>query len=270
MATLDPKTAREMLQARLLAAIFAKEVKRELALKGGMAMRAAYGSARFTKDIDLAADPDMSPERVRARIRAAIKTALATGLLEGAAFSEPKQTDTTQRWKISGSVGRSKVNLTVEVSRRDQIEEGQVARATYVPPKGYGAGPMTLDVFDLKAIAANKVACLVNPKREAPRDVYDLDMLIRLDVRPPIEVLRRMGKRGLEEALDDMWSKLEKLDFKAAEAELLTALPESAAAGIDAATWDDMRTRVGTTMESWLKEALDGLPAETVPPGGSP
>lgn len=110
---------RELLQTRILAAIFSDTVKHEIVLKGGMAMRAALGSTRMTKDIDLGQSPDIPLTRLQSVMRGAIKKALSTNLLHDVVVSEPKQTDTVGRWKINGQTdGGSHVQLTVEVSRR--------------------------------------------------------------------------------------------------------------------------------------------------------
>lgn len=258
-ARLDEKTAREMLQARLVSALFAKAVKHEFALKGGLAMRFAHRSMRYTKDVDVAADPSVPPDRVRSKLRAAIKQVMATGLLQDAKWTEPKQTDVTQRWKIAGRIGDNEIHLTVEVSRRDALAGAGVETVTYVPPREFDTGPIALEVYDLSAMTATKIACLLSPSREAPRDVYDLNLLITLSVEPPLRILRRYGAERLQAALTDLWDKLEKIDWNSARTNLLPGLPEAAASRFDEKTWDDMRLRTGQTVETWLKLALADL-----------
>ena len=51
---------RDLVQTRLLCAIFSRSVKNQIVLKGGLAMRLLFGSQRYTKDIDLGQNPDQS------------------------------------------------------------------------------------------------------------------------------------------------------------------------------------------------------------------
>src|SRR3546814_4826492 len=104
---LDPMAARELVQARLLVALFSRTMRREIVLKGGMAMRILAHSVRYTKDIDLASPDTVPAAAVRSSIRAAIADLRASGILADFKVSEPKQTDTTLRWKIGGAIGRS-------------------------------------------------------------------------------------------------------------------------------------------------------------------
>src|SRR5690606_8708506 len=98
---------RDLVQARIVGRLFAQKVK-GLALKGGMAMRMSHGKwARATKDIDLDADMDMPLATVQGVVRRAIDEAISDGLLENVKVTEPKQTETTERWKIAGTDPRT-------------------------------------------------------------------------------------------------------------------------------------------------------------------
>ena len=74
------------------------------------------------------------------------------------------------------------------------------------------ASPAIVQVFSPIALAASKVAALVDPKRNAPRDVYDLDVLVSMRVEPPVKLLAGMGSESLGQSLDRLWGKLEMLD----------------------------------------------------------
>src|SRR3546814_13751423 len=95
-----------------------------------MAMRILAHSVRYTKDIDLASPDTVPAAAVRSSIRAAIADLRASGILADFKVSEPKQTDTTLRWKIGGAIGGTAINLTVEVSRRPGLPTDHVQPAT--------------------------------------------------------------------------------------------------------------------------------------------
>jgi predicted nucleotidyltransferase component of viral defense system len=266
----DDKVAREIVQARLLSRIFARTLKGELALKGGMALRISTGTSRLTKDIDLMSPPGTN--RVESHIKAAIADLKASGLMSGFVCTQPKNTDTTLRWKIGGRVGATMVNLTVEVSRRVPLPEGHVKTVSWAPPQHYGIAPMFIDCIDLPMLAATKLSCLLDDNREAPRDIFDLHLLVTLHVRPPVDVIRRFGQEHLEHGLRIMWDKLEKMDYKTVETELLPHLEPGLRSRMTPELWEEMRTTAGVAAEEWIKEALDPDKDITqTPPGrGSP
>lgn len=254
---------KEIVQARLLARLFASSLKGEMALKGGLAMRALTGSARYTKDIDLMAPPDVPLARVRKRIIDAVRDLEATGVVRSLKLTAPKQTDTTQRWKIEGHVGGTVMHLTIEVSRRAPLPEGHVVAATWRVPPDAGVGPVMIESIDLPALAAAKVACLGSGMREAPRDLWDLAVLIDLGVEPAEDLMAKFTREEIRQFQDVLWDKVQKMDWATAQANLLPYVEPGAASRLDEATWDDLRLKVASKVEKWLaKEAerRDGTP----------
>jgi len=253
----EDMVARDMLQTRILSAIFDTAAKREIALKGGLAMRANYGSQRFTKDIDLQSSPDVPMPRVKSIVENALKAANAAGILEDVVVTAPKQTDTVQRWKVNGKVvgGGSLVNLTIEVSRRGLPPPELVSTIAYAPDKEFGQKAVMIDVYSPQAIALAKMDCILNPNRTAPRDIYDLYLLIKMEVYPPIEILRLRGKDALVEGLKEVWNKIDIMTWDLARQELLPFI-SAGSLEITEESWEEMRTRTGLAVEEWLEEAL--------------
>src|SRR3546814_921891 len=167
---LDPMAARELVQARLLGALFSRTMRRGSWRKGVSAMRILAHGVRYTKDIDLASPDTVPAAAVRASIRAAIADLRASGILADFKVSEPKQTDTTLRWKIGGAIGGTAINLTVEVSRRPGLPTDHVQTVTWKPPEAYGFGGIAVDSIDLQDLAVTKTAYLGARVREGTRD----------------------------------------------------------------------------------------------------
>lgn len=257
----DVNGARELLQSHLLARLFAHDVRNELVLKGGMAMRASTDSVRYTKDIDLSSPEYVSSNRMKARVNSAIKDLMKLGILQNVSVTMPKDTESTVRWKINGNVGQTHINLTVEVSRRPDLPMDHLETISWAPPSEYHLKPLVIDCLNLEAIAATKVSCLGNPKREAPRDIYDLSVLITMDVKPPVELLQRVGRENLEKWRENIWSKLEKMDYKQAQSEILPSLPSKMRSRLDEGTWDVMRLTVGEKVVEWIDEAIGKIDA---------
>lgn len=265
----DSMVVREALQARLLVELMSGAMKRELVLKGGMAMRAVHGSTRYTKDIDLDADSHISVARVQGIVRNAIERALRSKLIVNPTVTHPKHSDTTLRWKIFGfqADGTTPMNLTVEVSRRqasqDLVHDHVVERPLSAPLAAAAGGidpeSVRVNVLDSQAIAVTKVMALTSRTRLAVRDLYDLHLLIAAEVASPAPLLASLegAEARLTEAMDELWPKLEGMTYDQFRSDVATYLPDSVANTITEDAYEDMRLTVGQAVESWLTDALD-------------
>jgi len=237
---------------------------KELVLKGGMAMRAVHGSVRYTKDIDLDAELTFSRERVQGIVRRSIERAIGSGLIAHAQVSEPKQTDTTLRWKISGTQPGSSapLYLTVEVSRREPIPGAQAIEVPF-GPRFAGAPAGKVRVLDSQAIAVTKVLALTDPNRTAARDIFDLAVLIEARVEDPAQLLASLpdARMRLPQAMAELWPKIEAMDYSQFINDVIPYLPPDVAAAITADAFEDMRLTVGTNVEEWLEKAIAVPPA---------
>lgn len=241
----------ELIQARLLSAIFSRSVRNQVVLKGGMAFRALFGSQRATKDIDLAQDPRQSLASLQRLMRQSIQ-ASTQGFLTDIQVTEPKQTQTTARWKIHGKTALgTEIALTVEVSRRG-IPSGHIEAKHYLPPDAAHTAAVEIDVYSPGALAAAKVFALADDNRVAPRDLYDLDLLVRMKVTPPAELLAAIGDPL--HAVQRIWDKLEIMTWPQFQSEVLPFLPLEVGARLTEGDFDAMRLRVGEAVQSWLSQ----------------
>lgn len=244
----------DLLQARVLAGLFAKKV-RQLVVKGGMAMRLAHDHARHTKDIDLDAEQDLPLDAVQRLVRSAVKTATAGNWLEDVVISEPKQTHTTARWKINGvdPATRQRLHLTVEISFRSHINEDDV----HWNPSTECGLDLVVPVYKDEVLAINKIDALLSPHRDAPRDVVDLFLLFQAGVEVPIERLStRLGECSLEERIKTLWEKLESMDEKRFQEEIV---PVWSMEGL-APEWQDWST-IRLYVEEKVEECLQKIRA---------
>lgn len=258
MNDMEMNVTRDIVQSRVLGAIFSNSVKNEIALKGGFAMRVMANSQRFTKDIDLAASPSLPLRAVQQCIRKSLTDLKGIGLVEDMKVTEPKQTETTQRWKIGGRVGDHEINLTIEISRRDELAN-DIVKTEYQTPAS-GIGPVPIACIGLPSLAAAKMDCLSNPNREAPRDIYDLYLLIKMDVRPTKELIAQFGEEKLAEIREMIWHKMDKMNYSVASERLLSFLPAEAASKITRDVWQEMRLVVGEELTKWANGDVGGAP----------
>jgi hypothetical protein len=247
----DADVAREFLQYRVIRSVFSRSVNRqtEIALKGGFAMRAMFGSHRATKDIDLQQDGSKIPlSRLQGMMRSAIREALSDTGMTNVRISEPKQTETVARWKIGGiTPAGSEIHLTIEVSRRGMPEQVKVVH-------GMNGKIKDVDVvtYDESAMAASKVIALVAaPHRVAIRDVWDLDILIRMEARPPLDMISFLNQ---EESVSMLYAKLEMMTWEGFQTEVAPYLDAKTRMEFKIDDFETMKIRVATSVEKWLSE----------------
>lgn len=242
--------ARDAFQQRLLTCLYRGPESSSLVLKGGAAMRVLTASARYTQDLDFDHDPRRSLASLQKTIRSAIARALQGSGLTETSISEPKQTDTVARWKISGRTSTGEdLHLTVEVSRRGAPDLGHVVK---IPIQ---IGDRTLprvyvSVYDEEALTDNKLAALIDERRTAPRDIYDLEILLARGICPSGGAVRRAG--GPTVVIRRVGEKLDLLSWPLFRDQVLPTLPQEIRAHIDEDEYLAMKVRLLESLERCL------------------
>jgi len=248
MATLTE--VRDAFQQRLLTCLYRGPESSSLVLKGGGAMRVLTASARYTQDLDFDHDPHRSLMSLQKTIRSAIGRALQGSGLTEASISEPKQTDTVALWKISGRTSTGEgLHLTVEVSRRG------IPDLTHVVKVPVQIGDRTLprvyvSVYDEQALTDNKLVALLDERRIAPRDIYDLEVLLARGVCPSGAAVERAGGRAT--LLRRAGEKLDLLGWPLFRDQVIPALPREIQAHVDEDEYLAMKVRLLESLERCL------------------
>lgn len=109
----------------------------------------------------------------------AFTASLATQGIQRIVFSKPKQTDTTQRWKISVFIAMDNaIQTKIEFSRRkDKIDYLKGVPDPELLRK-YKAMPFATQFYEAPQMAKQKIAALAAPSRYALRDLFDIHHLI--------------------------------------------------------------------------------------------
>lgn len=221
-------------------------------------MRVLTASARYTQDLDFDHDPRRSLASLQKTVRAAIARATRGSGMTNASVSEPKQTDTVARWKISGRTSAgADVNLTVEVSRRAAPDLSHVIK-TPVEISDRTLPRVYVSVYDEQALADSKLAALLDARRAAPRDIYDLDVLFARSTCPSTAGVERVG--GPEGLVRRVGEKLDLMGWPLFRDQVLPALPREVQAHIDEDEYLAMKVRVLERLERCL---ASGARAET-------
>jgi len=240
MATLSE--IRDTFQQRLLTFLFRGSESSSLVLKGGGAMRIRTDSARYTQDLDFDHDPRRSLSSLQKTIRSAIGRALKGSGLSEASVTAPKQTDTVARWKISARTELGvMLQLTVEVSRRTRPDAQHIVSiptqvSDLTLPRVY------VTVYDDQALAGQKLSAMLDERRTAARDVYDLELLLGRGACPEGDVIESLG--GSEFVLKAVAAKLDLMDWAMFRDQVLPTLPADIERQIDEMEYLEMKVRL--------------------------
>ena len=158
--------------------------KKLYALKGGCNLRFFWKSIRYSKDIDLDVHT-IAKQTMQKNIRqildaSGFKRILQTAKLELTSISEPKQTSTTQRWKIHLRSQASAADLPtrIEFSRRNNFDPGiEFGPADSEIVAAYKLRPVIASHYGLETAFNQKIDALINRKETQARDVFDLEFL---------------------------------------------------------------------------------------------
>jgi hypothetical protein len=177
----------------LFLAQLARRVKPGLyVLKGGCNLRFFHRSVRYSEDMDLDLG-EIGRETFRDEVRKLLASRPFAEILEARALaidrvSEPKQTETTQRWKIGLRVHGAGTPLPTRIvcSRRG-LEDG-VALGSVDPnvARGYQLPPFLVSHYDAAAALRQKIGALSGRRETQARDVFDLHLLLASGAPLPV------------------------------------------------------------------------------------
>ncbi len=232
--------------------VFGRKVdKRFYAVKGGCNLRFFLRSFRYSADMDLDVQNiarenleetvsdllDSTPFRDILRVRGiAIKR-----------WSAPKQTETTQRWKLGLAVPDSDVlrHTKLEFSRKG-MKTGAVFEA--LDPdviRAHQLTPIMANHYDAHAAYEQKVEALITRTATQARDVFDLNLLLNSGVE------RRISNRALSARLAEAESNAMSVTFDVFKAQVLSYLhPEHQAQYDSEPVWEDAVLRVVDALSS--------------------
>jgi len=220
------------------------------AIKGGCNLRFFFESVRYSEDIDLdvAELPVFAVKDKVSKILGgpALVLPLRSLGISVRDVSAPKQTETTQRWKIGLSCLEHPLPLhtKIEFSRRTANEEAVVEPVAASLLSEYQLLPLLAPHYPLGAALRQKVGALLDRKIVQARDVFDLGVLFARS-QGKVDALRSLRPqlpRAIERAMDVSYG-----DFKSQVASFLK--PEHLDIHGTRAAWDALQTHVVEMLE---------------------
>jgi predicted nucleotidyltransferase component of viral defense system len=198
----------EMFQLVFLRALVAKgEDKALVALKGGCNLRFYFVSVRYSEDIDfdvVVIAPGTLKNKVERLLRSPLVSApLRTRGLEVTEVSAPKQTETTQRWKVAlrAEGFDAPLRTKIEFSRRDAIEGATYEGIARSVLGTYGLTQVLATHYATRAAIEQKVHALAGRAEPQARDVFDLALLLSRPDADKIAVPPRRLRQAIDSAV---------------------------------------------------------------------
>ncbi len=235
--------------------VFLAELGRQLdkqlyAVKGGCNLRFFFKSPRYSEDLDIDVQTieksTLTNKVSRLLGSRSFRLALATHGLTVGQITTPKQTDTTQRWKIALDVSAPAASLRtkIEFSRRgvdqgtsfDPVDSMLIGR--------YSLAPVFLSHYTSTTAFVQKARALARRVETQARDVFDLDLLLRAGQWPPD--VSESGRGDFEGAVANAMT----VSFDDYLGQVRAFLPEDEPnVPASSAEWDQLVLRVVTALE---------------------
>jgi len=248
---LSDRQAVELFHLQVLRILTAGPDKERLAIKGGCNLRFFFGSARYSEDMDLdvfgISRHVLTTKVDRILDGAPLRLALRSKEIEVTASSAPKQTDTTQRWKIELSVmGRAvPVRTKLEFSRRRAEGAPRVEAIDRALLAEYQLLPVVAPHYGQPEAIQQKISALVGRTAVQARDVFDLAVLFSRggDLLKMLAPVRATVSQAIERAMEISYG-----SFRSQVVAYLTPLAVDEYGNPEA--WDALQASVISTLEA--------------------
>jgi predicted nucleotidyltransferase component of viral defense system len=180
----NPKQCIELFHLLFISQLGRKLDKKLYAIKGGCNMRFYFNSIRYSEDLDIdiqIVNKDTLHKNVNQILNSApFQYTLRTYGIEIVNISTPKQTPTTQRWKIALKLSDSNLPLPtkIEFSRR---KFGNDINFEVINPailKQYSLAPIMANHYSIQSMYEQKIQALALRNATQARDIFDLYFLI--------------------------------------------------------------------------------------------
>lgn len=178
-------------------------------VKGGCNLRFFFKSIRYSEDLDIDVRT-IAKETLRNKINKLFESqsfqqVLSTRGIEINNLSEPKQTETTQRWKLGLKLMSASVSLPtkIEFSRRKMNEAFLFEPIDSELIQCYQLYPILINHYTQEAAFCQKIDALIHRTEVQARDIFDLQLLLNRGLDPQCipEILRKKLDIAIENTL---------------------------------------------------------------------
>jgi predicted nucleotidyltransferase component of viral defense system len=254
MKQYNPRQSIELFHLLFLSQLGRKVDKKLYALKGGCNMRFYFKSIRYSEDMDIdiqIINKDTLLKNVNKLLSSIpFNNILQAQGMEISNISTPKQTPTTQRWKIELKSTHTALPLhtKVEFSRREFKD------ATIYEPidsqiiRQYSLSPFMANHYSIQSMFRQKVRALALRGQTQSRDIFDLYLLIGSGNHFELD-------KNTTAILEEAKSKAKEITFEDFKGQVLAYLPEDQQNEYDdESVWDVIVKTVITSMDDYKHE----------------
>jgi hypothetical protein len=261
---LSAREAVECFHLQLLRVLTSGADKGHFIVKGGCNLRFFFGSVRYSEDLDLDVEV-IAKDTLKNKLKGVLSSpALLTPLrakgLGVVDVSAPKQTDTTQRWKIGLTLAGSAVPLRtkVEFSRREGKAAASDTKVEAVDrtlaQRHELVAPLVRHYMGAAAKVQKLRALCGRPQTQA-RDVFDLQLLFSKS-----NAVSPIGDKALMAQLTDAIERVMSLSFGEFRAQVVAYLDPAYRDQYDSSdAWEQMQLDVIASIEASIKASISGL-----------
>ena len=188
--------------------LFSAQIDPQLyAIKGGCNLRFFFDSVRYSEDLGIDVCT-IAQATLKNKVDKLLESASLLKLLQGYGVerlevTSPKQTATTQRWKIQLHVEQRVLPLhtKIEFSRRSVTINAQTESIDRRVCQEHRISPMRLSHYGLADAVTQKVLALAYRSLTQARDIFDLYLLLHIN-KPKLNIsLKKTTLHQAEEAL---------------------------------------------------------------------
>ena len=241
MSNLSVRQSVEQFHLLFLDQLGKRVESRFYALKGGCNLRFFFNSIRYSEDIDLDINI-VRKETLQKNIEQVLNSVPFRQILQTKGitidnFSAPKQTSTTQRWKIVLINKNSAISFRtkIEFSRRQKIKNTEFEAVSSPILKEYRLHPILVNHYNINIAFEQKLEALLNRTQTQARDIFDLHLLLQF------EVDTRSLSKSLRDRLEEAQTNALSVSYQEYKGQVLTFLPEDYRAQYDSKKiWDNM------------------------------
>lgn len=181
-----PKNQVEIFHLMFLRAFHSQIDLKFYAIKGGCNLRFFFNSIRYSEDLDIDIQT-IHKLTLEKKVNKILTSPSLLKLLQRYGInrietSPPKQTETTQRWKIQLLTERSDIPLhtKIEFSRRKDKFSSELGDVDIAICQRYRLPPSRLSHYGLNDAITQKILALAHRSLTQARDIFDLYTLLHI------------------------------------------------------------------------------------------
>ncbi len=254
MTQYNPKQSVELFHLLFLCQLGRKIDKKLYALKGGCNMRFYFKSIRYSEDMDIdiqIVSKDTLLKNVNKLLSSVpFKNILQAQGLEILSVSTPKQTFTTQRWKVElkSKYTALPLHTKVEFSRREFTDESVYESIDSQIIRQYSLSPFMANHYSLQSMFQQKIRALALRNETQSRDIFDLYFLLSLGNRFELD-------NNTIAILEDAKFKAKGIAFEDFKGQVVAYLPgDQQKEYDDVLVWDAIVKTIITSMDDYKYE----------------